>query len=61
MNVGNILCINTAAKNDNNTVIQCPISPTCSQKAMLKEQKNVQLKSVEIDFDNLEQKYNCDY
>ena len=41
MNVGSIQCVNTAAENDDNIVIRCPISPTCSHEATLKKPENV--------------------
>ena len=54
-----ILCVNTATKTDINTVIQCPITGTCSHEAIVKERENDKLKSVKIDFNNLDQKYSC--
>lgn len=55
-----ILCVNTARKSDVNTVIQCPITCTCSHEAIVKEYENDELKSVKIDFNNFDQKYNCE-
>ena len=59
MAVVDILCMNTAVKSDTNTVIQCRKTPTCSHEVMVKEDQNVYLKSVKIEFNNLDQKYNC--
>ena len=60
VNVGDILCVHAAEETDANIVIQCIITPTCFHEAMLSENENVQLKSVKIDFNNLDQKYSCD-
>ena len=54
-----ILCVNTAVKTDTNAVIQCHVTPTCSHVAIVKEPENVELRSVKIDFNNLDQKYSC--
>ena len=60
MAVVDILCMNTAVKSDTNTAIQCLITPTCSHEVMVKEYENVEPKSVKIEFNNLDQKCNCE-
>ena len=59
MAVVDILCMNTAVKSDLNTVIQCLKTPTCSHEVMVKECQNVELQSVKVEFNNLDQKYSC--
>ena len=60
MVVVDVLCVSTAAKTDTNSVSRCLITPTCSHKAIVNEDENVELKSVKIEFNNLNQKYSCD-
>ena len=55
-----ICCVNTAVKTDINTAIQCPVTRTCSHEAMLLKPETCFGKSVKMQFNNLEQKYNCE-
>ena len=54
-----ILCVYPAAKTNNNAVIQCPIPLNCPHEGMVREHENVEVKSLKIEFNNLDQKCKC--